>query len=52
MPAWPLLMLRRELDGRVEPASAGCWLTKSAILLVGELFWMSSVFSTVRGVGA
>ena len=36
MPAWPLLMLRRELDGRVEPASDGSWLTKSAMLLVGE----------------
>jgi hypothetical protein len=24
MPAWPLLRLRREFSGRVEPASAGC----------------------------
>jgi hypothetical protein len=51
MPAWPLLMLRREFDGRVEPASDGIWLTKSATLLLGELLSMSVVFSTVTGIG-
>ena len=51
-PASPELIARRELAGRVLPASAGCWLMKSARLLVGEVFRMSSSVSTVSGVGA
>jgi hypothetical protein len=52
MPACPLDRLRRELPGRVDPASAGIWFTKSAMLLDGEEFWISSWVSTVTGVGA
>jgi hypothetical protein len=51
MPACPLDRLSRELDGRVEPAIDGSWLTKSAMLFDGELFWISSSVSTVSGVG-
>ncbi len=39
-------------DGRVLPATAGIWLTKSARLFVGEVFWISCCVSTVSGVGA
>lgn len=52
MPAMPLLSSRREFDGRMDAASAGSWLTKSAMLLVGEVFWISSCVSTITGVGA
>lgn len=52
MPAEPFEMLRRELAGRVEPASCGIWLTKSAILFDGEVFWISCCVSTTSGVGA
>jgi hypothetical protein len=52
IPAWPLLSSRRELDGRIDAASAGSWLTKSAMLLVGELFSISSSVRTWSGVGA
>ena len=52
MPAEPLDRLRRELAGLVEPASCGIWLTKSAMLFVGDVFWMSCCVSTVSGVGA
>ncbi len=52
MPAEPFEILRRELAGRVEPASCGSWLTKSAILFDGEVFWMSCCDRTTSGVGA
>src|SRR4051812_39497835 len=51
MPAEPFEMLRRELAGLVEPASCGSWLTKSAMLLVGDVLLMSSRVRTVSGVG-
>ena len=41
-----------DAKGRVEPASEGSWLTKSAMLLVGEVFSISSRVRTVSGVGA
>ena len=52
MPAWPFEMLRREFDGRIEPASAGSWFTKSAMLFDGDERWISSMLRTVSGVGA
>ncbi|KAK0360668.1 hypothetical protein LTR94_026407, partial [Friedmanniomyces endolithicus] len=51
IPARPELIARRELAGRKLPATAGIWFTKSARLLVGELFWISCWVSTVSGVG-
>ena len=52
MPACPLDRLSRELDGLVDPASEGSWLTKSATLFDGALLAISSAVITVRGVGA
>ena len=50
-PASPELIASRELAGRVLPASAGCWLMKSARLLVGDWLWISCCDSTESGVG-
>ena len=51
MPARPELIARREFEGRVDPTSAGSWLTKSAMLFVGEVLRISSCVATVSGVG-